>query len=218
MDRGMRPNLGWEKIWNVSVPSKVKNISDVAAWYIWWQLREAVKGERVAPAATSAFSIHALTENYGASKPKALPREDRCPKPLPGQYKLNVDACFFPSGQGAAVAIIRNHMGEAVVGGACPLSNIIDASTTEAMALRFGLQIIDENGCSPSTIESDSLEPINSCNGVNDMWSPYTAILADCFQLAHRIGNISFKHCPRNANKAAHNLARFSYDSNSVIR
>jgi hypothetical protein len=31
------------------------------------------------------------------------------------------------------------------------------------------------------------------------------------------IGNIVFKHCPGEANKTAHNLARLSYDSNYYV-
>lgn len=46
-----------------------------------------------------------------------------------------------------------------------------------------------------------------------EIWSPYTAILVDIFQKAFRIGLVSFEHCPRDANKAAHNLAKLTYDS-----
>jgi hypothetical protein len=31
--------------------------------------------------------------------------------------------------------------------------------------------------------------------GTIEIWSPYAAILADCFQTASRIGTISIQHC-----------------------
>lgn len=79
----------------------------VASWYIWWQRREAVKGESVAPPATSAFRIHALTANYGVAKANVIPKVELWSKPPLGHYKLNVDASYFPSGMGAAAAIVR---------------------------------------------------------------------------------------------------------------
>jgi hypothetical protein len=72
-------------------------------------------------------------------------------------------------------------------------------------------------GCSPAIVESDNLELISACNGSDEIWSPHTAILADCFQISQRIGLISFKHCPREGNKVAHNLARLSYDSGNFV-
>ena len=113
---------------------------------------------------------------------------------------------------------MRNSYGEALAGGAWPLNNLLNATVAEAMARRLGLQLLDEVGCSPIIIESDCLELINACNGETDIWSPCTAILADCFQIAHRIGRVTFKFCPREANKAAHNLARLSFDSDSVFK
>lgn len=189
----------------------------VAAWYIWWQRREAVKGESVVPPARSAFSIQALTSNFGLAEKKAAPKEVSWTRPPHRQYKLNVDATYFPSGVGAVAAVVRNDRGESIAGGAKPVENVLDAATAEAMALRHGLNILEGIGCSPVIVESDSLELINACNGVIELWSPYTAILADCFQISQRIGNISFKHCPREANKTAHNLARLSFDCSSVF-
>lgn len=38
----------------------------VGAWYIWWQRREFVKGNSIAPPTRTAFSINAITSNYAA--------------------------------------------------------------------------------------------------------------------------------------------------------
>jgi hypothetical protein len=36
----------------------------MACWYIWWQHREVVKGEKVADPRRTAFAINALTVHY----------------------------------------------------------------------------------------------------------------------------------------------------------
>jgi ribonuclease HI len=187
----------------------------VAAWYIWWQRHEAIKGECVAFPVSLAFSIHSLNINYGSVSSKVVPREIGWSKPPPCHYKFNVDAAFFPHGGGVVAAVIRDSKGEAIVGGAHPITNITDVTTAEASALRYGLQVLETIGCTPVSMESDSLELVKACNREIDLWSPYTAILSDCFQIAQRIGLVSFLHYPREANKAAHNLARLSYNSNS---
>jgi hypothetical protein len=193
-----------------------KTIS-VAAWYIWWQCREMVKGENVAPLERSAFSIQALTVNYGAAETTKAPKAEVCYKPPPNHYKMNIDACFFPNGFGAIASILHNSRGEAVAGRACPKINLNDATTTEAEAIRQDLSLVEGLGVTLVIIESDNLELINACNGVAELWDPYTAIMMECFQISQRIGSISFQFCPRKTNKVAHNLARTSFHSNGII-
>jgi ribonuclease HI len=174
-----------------------------------------VKGERIASAISSAFSIKALTMNFSLADQRATPKVITWSKPLAHQYKLNIDACFFPNGSGATAAVIRNSHGEAIGGGTWPLANILSPASAEAMAMKNGMMLLENIGCSPVVVESDSLDLITACNGEIELWSPYSAILADCFQIARRIGRISFQHCPREANKTAHNQARLSFESNS---
>jgi hypothetical protein len=52
----------------------------------------------------------------------------------------------------------------------------------------------------------------------NNIWSSYYAVLADCFMRALFFSSISFVHCLREVNEVAHNLAKYSYESKSVIR
>jgi hypothetical protein len=55
------------------------------------------------------------------------------------------------------------------------------------------------------------MELINGCNGEIELWSSYT----DCFPITHGIGNTSFQHCPREANKVARNLAGLAFVSDT---
>ena len=102
-------------------------------------------------------------------------------KPRPGSYKLNIDASYHVDGSGAVGVVLRNYKGEAIAGMAHPMDHIFSAATAEALALLKGLKFIEQLGDMPVTIESDSLEQIQACNGVIEVWSPYSAIMVESF-------------------------------------
>jgi ribonuclease HI len=185
----------------------------VGCWYIWWQRRQIVKGENVSAPASSAFAITALAANYGAATKKPEDKEIRWSKPPKGHRKLNIDASYYQYGSGAAGMVLRNDKGEAIAGKACLLNNMMCAENAEATALLKGLEFLEQIGCFSAYIESDSLELIKACNGDIEIWSPYTAVLADCFQKASAMDLVFFQHCPRDANVVAHNLAKMAYES-----
>jgi hypothetical protein len=78
----------------------------------------------------------------------------------------------------------------------------------EALAMREGLALACRLGCQAIVVESDSLETINSCTGVDTWWSESAAIFADIVDLASNIDKLEFKHIPREANMVAHEIAR----------
>jgi hypothetical protein len=45
----------------------LQEIVAVGSWYIWWQRREVVKGEKISPVMNTTSSIRALTANYGVA-------------------------------------------------------------------------------------------------------------------------------------------------------
>jgi hypothetical protein len=146
-------------------PLSLKETVAVVAWYIWWQHREGVKGEKVASPISSVFSIKALTMNFSLAEQGATPKEITWSKPPAHHYKLNIDACFFPNGLGSTASIIRNDHGEVIGGGTWPLMNILSSASAEAMALKNGMLLLENIGCSPVVVESDSLELITAFNG-----------------------------------------------------
>ena len=115
----------------------------VVSWYIWWQRREAVKGEIIATPTRSAFAILALAANYQGASKGTVVHKISWTKPSLHSYKLNTDASFSLNGEGAAGAVLRNDKGEAVADGCWPLSNLLDATTAEALALQNGLMLIE---------------------------------------------------------------------------
>lgn len=140
-------------------------------------------------------------------------------KPPKDVYKLNVDPALKNDGGGGA-SVIQNDKDEVIAGACWPLHHLLDAdaATTEAKALQHGLNLIENLGCIPVIVESDCLELVQTFSGTIQVWGPYAAILVDCFQIAHRICDISLQHCNREANYVAHNLDRHAIISNSTAR
>jgi ribonuclease HI len=196
---------------------KTHELLAVGCWYIWWQRRELVKGENVSPPKSSAFAINALAANFGAVKHSAVEREVKWSKPPRGHQKLNVDASYHLDGSGSAGIVLRNDKGEAIAGKICLLNDLMSSAQAEAMALLRGLQFLEQIGCSSAYIESDSLELIQACNGDTEVFSPYTAVLADCFQIASTMDLVIFQHCHREANMVAHNLAKHGYENSTSL-
>jgi hypothetical protein len=58
----------------------------------------------------------------------------------------------------------------------------LDSSTAEALAILKRNKMVDQLGCSSLVVESDYLELIQATsNGVIEVWSPYSAIMIECF-------------------------------------
>lgn len=83
---------------------RVKELNEVGmveliltgAWYIWWERRQAVHGEKVQTTTRSALTVATITRNYMMAKSKTAidKSEERWRKPEEGTLKINVDAAF----------------------------------------------------------------------------------------------------------------------------
>jgi ribonuclease HI len=121
--------------------------------------------------------------------------------------KLNVDASSDPiSGLGGTGAIIRDSHGSFIVGCNRTLP-YIDAPTEEAMALRDGLLLAGQIGCNKIIVESDCLEVVQTMQDRGYSSGAATAIYEECCFICRNFSSITFCHCAREANGAAHSLA-----------
>jgi ribonuclease HI len=111
---------------------------------------------------------------------------------------------------------LRNEKGEVMAGYYCILENMLSPATAEATAILRGFELLEKLSCTSCQVETDSLDIIKECNGEVDINSPYAAILAECFQKASDMTEISFVHCHREANQVAHELAKYAYRSNDT--
>jgi ribonuclease HI len=141
------------------------------------------------------------------AKKAGAPPDINWTAPPPRQVKLNVDASFHENmAAGAMGAVIRDYQGQFVAASTKYIPHVSSASMAEAIAIKEGLILANRLGCHSLIAESDSIETIDACKGGEIWWTQYAAIYADCMDQVASIGNVSFVHCPREANKTAHEL------------
>jgi hypothetical protein len=56
-------------------------------------------------------------------------------------------------------------------------------------------------------MESDSTKTVDACSDDESWWDESSTTFANCVDVAALVGNISFKHCLREANKIAHEFS-----------
>jgi hypothetical protein len=117
----------------------------VAAWYIWWERRQAVKGENIQSPQRTAMSITVLASNFSAaakSKGGSGIRRHGWERPSKGLIKLNVDASFDENTKtGATGAILRDFKGFFLAASNCFIAYADGVDSAEVIALKQGLEL-----------------------------------------------------------------------------
>jgi hypothetical protein len=90
----------------------------------------------------------------------------------------------------------------------CGISSIVDAATAELRALRDGLLLAWQVGCNILIVNSDCMDVIETMRNGGNSLGGAAAIYEECFFLASNFASVKFFHSPREANTAAHILAR----------
>jgi hypothetical protein len=127
-------------------------------------------------------------------------RREGWEKPKEGFCKLNVD-------EGATGAVIRDDSGSFIAWNNCGISSITDAALAEARALRDGLLLAGQVGCTKLIVTSDCMEVISTMlNGGNSIGAA-AAIYEECTFLARGFSHVNFIHSYRESNLVAHVLA-----------
>jgi hypothetical protein len=163
------------------------------------------------------MTIISITLNAAKVGSKPIPNRIKWEKPGVREVKVNIlDGSFFRRTTGPIAVIIRNSEGVFLAAYSIFLPIFSSGGASEALATREGLSLANRFGCSNVIMESDSMETVDACSG-NEVWrGESSAIFAHCLDLATLIDNVWFKHCPREANGVAHELARNSFcDQNS---
>ena len=116
-----------------------------------------------------------------------------------------MDATFdVDTGSGSTGAIIRDRTRS------WSILTIDTPSTAEACALRDGLIIAGNVGCNRILVESDCMEVVEVMQNGGNSLGVAAAIYEECTFLCRNFTCVIFSHCPREANRATHNLAQFS--------
>uniref|UniRef100_A0A803NY29 RNase H type-1 domain-containing protein n=1 Tax=Cannabis sativa TaxID=3483 RepID=A0A803NY29_CANSA len=133
--------------------------------------------------------------------------------PPAGCLKLNVDAAFDEDGSVIGVgAVVRDYFGDVVGAFSKSLPGCYSPKEMEAMGLIHSLQWILSNQMHIDYIETDSLIVANAINkhpSVGQV-SLFYDLIDDISLLLSSFPRVSISHVKRDANKAAHGLARFA--------
>lgn len=190
-----------------------KEVIAAGCWYLWWLRRRHTHHDSCPLSFRWTTSVLAIVGNYVKSITQRRElNEHKWKRPEARFIKVNVDASYHEEeGSGATAAIIRDEKGRFIAAQCKFIRFAADAVTTEAMAMRDGLNLANRLGFNRVEAESDSLNVVNYCQGQHQWWDAAAAIYAECIDSATSIGKVIFTHCFREANVTAHELAKYSY-------
>ena len=158
------------------------------------------------------MGILALTNFFvNASSPEASMKKVVWSCPPRGFVKLNVDASFDHDLLRCSMGtILRDDKGRFIAGGNQKIDFCADVLMAEALALKCGLTPAQRAGCNRLVINSDNMEVTETMNDGGQSAGAAAAIFDDCYHYACDFVTARFKHCNREANKVAHELARLA--------
>ena len=71
------------------------------------------------------------------------------------------------------------------------------------MAMKEGLCLANRLGCNRVIVESDLVETVEACTGVEAWWSESAAIFAGCIDMVALIGNVRVFQALSEGNKSS---------------
>jgi hypothetical protein len=133
-------------------------------------------------------------------------------KPPPaGFVKANVDAAFNAEKQQGATGVVIWDENSQVVAAKCKwYGSVPDALTVEAFAVRDGAALVNNLHWPKVVLETDSLELQSLWRTRKDNRASILPILNEIQELTGRCASFDLVHVKREANMAAHNLAKFA--------
>jgi ribonuclease HI len=193
----------------------MKETIAVACWYLWWLRRRITNNESTPSIYNCKMSIFSIVANAAkATVAGGMNQNVKWTRPQIRYIKLNVDASFYVDRkEGATAAVLRDFQGRFLAAAGRFIPHVNSAAMAEVMAMKDGLNLANQLGCSRIEAESDSLETIEGCTGGDTWWSENSAIFADCLDIRAGFDDVKFKHCSREANKVADEIARLCFQS-----
>ncbi|KAK8478144.1 hypothetical protein V6N11_063381 [Hibiscus sabdariffa] len=186
----------------------------VLLWNIWNRRNRWIHSGQLIPArlvAEYAQLVHGdyeqVAENLGDSIPCA--HEKKWRKPEPGVIKINVDGAWNATTRMAAIGlIVRDHHGMMIDGCAKMMEGAHTAETVEGCAFALGIAMAIDNGWNQVIIEGDSMGIVNRLRTNAEDCSVAATYLAQAKVDLRTHEGILIQHVAREANRAAHELAR----------
>jgi ribonuclease HI len=155
------------------------------------------------------MSIVALTKNYKAARKKGLQIQQGRLKPPVGKVMVNVDAAFDEDeGCGSVGIVVRDSTGGVLTAAHNFVPHLVDAPMVEAYALKEGLMLAQHIGCNRLIFQSYCMGVVDKMKDGGFTANSTTALYDECNIIWSDFQDIMIEHCNREANQAAHNLAK----------
>lgn len=160
----------------------------------------------------AAMSIRVLATNFlRANTPNQAVRKRNqvWKKPEVGVVKINVDASFLADNfSGSCGVIARNDQGQFLGATTQLIPHVSTIEEAEMIAIRCGLNLATNLGCTKLVIESDSTSALEAISDPYAYMGTAVPIIAECSLMSMEFAHISFYHCSREANSVADALAK----------
>lgn len=139
-------------------------------------------------------------------------------KPPAGVLKANFDAYLSPNGEvGSLGAVFRDSLGQVAAMGVKRVEAKWDATTAEAMAALYVVDLGQCFGYERVMCEGDALLVVNAVNNKCVGGAPLFHIFGDINRLCLNFVSFSFSHVKRGGNVVAHLLARWDCSRQSEV-
>ena len=93
----------------------------------------------------------------------------------------------------------------------CAIPHVSSASSAELLAIRCGLILAVNFGCTKLILKSDCTTALEAISDPNAYMRTDVPIVVECSLMAMEFKSISFTHCSREANMVADGLAKHSF-------
>ncbi|KAA3472633.1 reverse transcriptase [Gossypium australe] len=193
--------------------TKKCEIKAISYWAIWYNsnkvYHEGAKGQVNDLLAFIKAYYAEITELGELSKQTSGNQERRWNPPERNTIKLNFDASFNQNMEKSVSGVIaRNNEGLVMVACTYPWDYTPDPITAEARACLQAIIMAEEMGFQEICVEGDSLTIIKKVNSLEDDRSNISNLIKKIRGRLPKFRATSFRHIPREANRAAHEMAR----------
>ena len=132
----------------------------------------------------------------------------------PALAQINVDASFYVDLLSRATDVVaRDEKGQLISAATWFLPHIASASSAEIVAIRNGLYLAANIGCSKVEVESNCEAALECILSADDYLGQDITVVQECSSLAKELTHIKFVNCSREANQVADGLASYCFSS-----
>lgn len=157
-------------------------------------------------------SLHVVTE-YQQQNSKQRPAARQWTKPKENHVKVNCDAALNDSRQTTGLGgLFQNSDGEILVSFSSNIDSTIQSALAETLALRKAMLLCWELQFHKALFEGDCLKVITDASSSKTVGDELYPIIHDIRTMLQHSPGWSIQFCHREANRAAHHLAKIAYN------